>query len=83
MTLSAHVGDTLHVIADSAHPLYLDGGSSTCIYTGATSSQSYTFPSAGTYYFHCGNHATGCGGSGNAACGSTSCSGMAGMVTVN
>ncbi|HET9870380.1 MAG TPA: hypothetical protein VFR02_07790, partial [bacterium] len=83
LTLTASVGDTIQLPGSGLHPLYFDAGSSTCIYSGSTGNQTYVFPSAGTYYFHCGNHATACGGGGNAACGSTSCTSMAGVVTVN
>lgn len=82
LTLSAHVGDTIDLPGSGTHPLYFDAGSSTCIYTGASSNQSYTFTATGTYYFHCGNHASGCS-TGNGACGSTNCTAMAGVVTVN
>jgi len=82
LSLTAHVGDTINLPGSSFHPLYFDAGSSTCIYSGATSNQSYTFSATGTYYFHCGNHASGCS-AGNGVCGSTNCSAMAGIVTVN
>ncbi|HJT24256.1 MAG TPA: hypothetical protein VJ873_06745 [bacterium] len=82
LSLTAHVGDVIILPGSSFHPLYFDGGTSTCIYTAATTNQTYTFPSTGIYYFHCGNHASGCS-TGNGACGSTNCSAMAGFVTVN
>lgn len=82
LTLTARVGDTVNLPGSSFHPLYFDAGSSTCIYQGATSNQSYTFTATGTYYFHCGAHASGCS-AGNGVCGSTSCTAMAGVITVN
>jgi len=82
LTFTAHVGDVIILPGSSFHPLYFDNGTTTCIYTASTSTQTYTFSSAGTYYFHCGNHATGCS-TGNGACGSTNCTSMAGMVTVS
>lgn len=82
LSLTAHVGDVISLPGSSFHPLYFDAGTSTCIYTASTSTQMYTFPAAGTYYFHCGNHASGCSPN-NATCGSTSCTAMAGVVTVN
>lgn len=82
LSITAHVGNVIALPGNTTHPLYFDAGSSTCIYSGSTSSQTYTFNSTGTYYFHCGNHASGCSG-GNGACGSTNCSAMAGIVTVN
>lgn len=82
LNLTAHVGYIIHLPGSSFHPLYFDAGSSTCIFTAATSNQTYTFPATGTYYFHCGNHASGCS-AGNGACGSTNCSAMAGVITVN
>jgi len=83
LTIStAHVGDVIQLPGSGTHPLYFDAGSSTCIYMGSTSNQTYTFPSTGTYYFHCGNHGSGCAG-GNGVCGSTTCTSMAGVVQVN
>jgi hypothetical protein len=82
LSLTAHVGDAIVLPGSSFHPLYFDGGSTTCIYMAATSTETYTFPSAGTYYFHCGNHGSGCS-NGDGACGSTNCTSMAGIVTVN
>lgn len=82
LSMTANVGDTIDLPGSGTHPLYFDNGSSTCIYSGATSDQSYTFTVAGTYYFHCGNHATSCT-NGNSSCGSTNCSAMAAVVTVN
>ena len=82
LILTAHVGDTINLPGSSLHPLYFDAGTNTCIYSNAQSNQSYTFTATGTYYFHCGNHASGCS-MGNGACGSTNCVNMAGVVTVN
>ncbi len=81
INLTANVGDTVILPASNTHPLYLYEGS-TCIYSGQenASTQSYTFTSSGTYYFHCGNHAANCTMS---SCSSTGCTGMAGMITVN
>lgn len=83
LSLTASVGDTILLPGSSLHPLYFDAGSSTCIYTGSQGNETYTFSTSGTYYFHCGNHAINCGGGGNGACGSTTCTAMAGKVTVN
>jgi hypothetical protein len=82
LSLTAHVGDTIVLPGSTFHPLYFDHGTSTCIFMGSTSQQSYVFPSTGTYYFHCGNHGSGCS-TGNGGCGSTNCSAMAGQVSVN
>ena len=82
LSLSAHVGDAIVLPGSSIHPLYFDQGTTSCIYMAATSQQTYVFPSTGTYYFHCGNHGSGCS-MGNAACGSTNCTSMAGQVMVN
>lgn len=87
LVLTAHVGDTIVWPASTQdsgfHPLYFDAGSSSCIYSGITSTQeTYTFTSTGTYYFHCGNHANSCS-AGDGACGSTNCNGMAGVITVS
>jgi hypothetical protein len=82
LSLTAHVGNVIILPGSSLHPLYFDNGSSTCIYMGAAVQETYTFPATGTYYFHCGNHATSCS-AGNGACGSTNCSAMAGVITVS
>lgn len=89
LTFSAHVGDTVNLPSSSYHPLYFDNGSTTCLTVGGSLISGYTngtityvFPAAGTYYFHCGYHATGCTPS-NASCGSTSCNALAGMVNVS
>jgi hypothetical protein len=82
LSLTAHVGDTINLPGSGLHPLYFDNGTSTCIYTAATTNQSYVIPATGTYYFHCGNHATTCS-AGLLFCGSTNCSAMAGILTVN
>ena len=87
LNLTANVGDTIILPANSTHPLWFDNGSATCLVTGGTTSGpvTYTFPSTGTYRFHCGNHGSGCGGTGNGnpICGSTTCTAMAGTITVN
>lgn len=83
LSLTASVGNTIVLPGSSLHPLYFDAGSSTCIYSNVTSNQTYVLAAAGTYYFHCGNHAVNCGGGGNGVCGSTTCTAMAGKVTVN
>jgi plastocyanin len=81
LNITAHVGDKIALPANATHPLYFDNGTSTCIYTDATTTPAvYTFSSAGTYYFHCRQHATGCTTN---LCGSTSCSAMAGVVAVS
>jgi len=82
LTLTAHVGDTIIFPGSTTHPLYFDAGTATCIFSNKTAPQTYVFPATGTYYFHCGNHGSGCS-AGNAACGSTNCTAMAGKVTVN
>jgi plastocyanin len=81
LNLTAHVGDTISLPSGGIHTLYFDPGSATCIFNGATAStQTYTFTSAGTYYFHCGVHAQSC--SNQTGCGSTNCTAMAGTVVV-
>jgi hypothetical protein len=82
LSMNAHVNDSIILPSSSTHPLWFDGGSSTCLVAGGTSSGpvTYQFLSAGTYYFHCGNHARTCA---TGACGSTNCTAMAGTVTVN
>ena len=88
LNLTAHVGDTV-ILPDQPgnfHPLYFYlNSSSTCLYStvggSAVTTYSYTFPSAGTYYFHCGIHAQNCGGT-TASCGSLTCTALAGVITV-
>ena len=81
LSLTARVGDTIVLPSGSPHTLYFDAGSATCIFSGATAAtQSYTFTSQGTYYFHCGVHAQNC--SSQHGCGSTNCTAMAGTVVV-
>jgi heme/copper-type cytochrome/quinol oxidase subunit 2 len=83
INLTANVGDVIQIEASTTHPLWFyQGTSTTCITSGATSDVTYTFTASGTYYFHCGNHGATCGGLGNGACGSTSCTAMAGIITV-
>jgi hypothetical protein len=86
LSLTAHVGDTIIIPSSQGfHPLYFDNGSVTCIFTAATNSASavtYTFPTTGSYYFHCGNHAATCGPP-LGACGYTNCTAMAGKIKVN
>jgi hypothetical protein len=84
LNLTAHVGDTVILPTAGIHPLYLDAGTSTCIYSGINTgvSQSYNFTSTGIYYFHCGFHAQNCS-AGLASCGSTNCTALAGVITVN
>lgn len=83
LSLSAHVGDSIILPANGTHPLWFDNGTSTCLVTGGDTSGpvTYTFPSTGTYNFHCGNHG-GCTPS-DGACGLSTCSAMVGVVTVN
>jgi hypothetical protein len=87
LNLMAHVGDTVILPDQPAnfHPLYFYlGSSSTCLYSTAGSGSttySYTFPSTGIYYFHCGIHAQNCGGT-TASCGSLTCTALAGVITV-
>jgi|HubBroStandDraft_1064217.scaffolds.fasta_scaffold761314_1 hypothetical protein len=81
LSLTAHVGDTISLPSGGFHTLYFDPGSATCIFSDATAAtQTYTFTSAGTYYFHCGVHAQNC--SNQTGCGSTNCTAMAGTVVV-
>jgi hypothetical protein len=80
LSMTARVGDTISLPGSTTHPLYFDAGTTTCIFTAATSTQNYTFTTAGTYYFHCGVHAQTCSAS---ACGSTNCTAMAGSVVVS
>ena len=83
IAFNANVGDVLDLPGQALHPLWFYQGTSTsCIYSGITSNQPFTITGSGTYYFHCGNHAQNCGGVGNSACGSTSCTAMAAVVTV-
>ena len=85
IALTANVGDVIQIEANGTHPLYFyKGGAGSCIATAQTSNFTYTFPASGTYYFHCGNHAANCGGSGNGniTCSSTTCTAMAGTITV-
>lgn len=77
--LTAHVGDAISLPGSGTHPLYFYNGS-TCVYSADTSSHVYTFPSTGTYNFHCGNHAATCT---TTTCSATNCTQMAGVVTVN
>jgi plastocyanin len=81
LTVTARVGDTIIFTANGTHPLRFDAGTATCIYAGVTANQTYPVTATGTYYFHCQNHGSGCSG-GNSACGSTSCTAMAGVLTV-
>jgi hypothetical protein len=89
LTISAHVGDTI-VVPNVAgfHPLYFDADSTTCLFDGeespdsSESSFTYQFPATGTYYFHCGIHATNCS-LGLTSCGSTNCESLAALVNVN
>ncbi len=83
LSLSAHVGDTIILPSSTGfHPLYFDPGSTTCIASGTSNSPvTYIFPATGTYYFHCGNHGRTCSPLG--ACGYTTCTAMAGRITVN
>lgn len=84
--VTAHVGDTVVLPnVNGFHPLYFDGGSTTCLYNGSgdpATSFTYTFPSTGTYYFHCGFHAANCS-QGLGSCGSTNCTALAGVITVS
>ncbi len=65
------------------HPLYLYSGT-TCLENGLSpaSGLSVTFSTSGTYFFHCGNHATGCAPN-NTTCAATGCGGMACSIIVN
>jgi len=86
LNLTAHVGDTVVLPnVNGFHPLYFDNGSTTCLFNGSgnpANSYTYTFPSVGLYYFHCGFHAQNCS-LGLASCGSTNCTALAGVITVN
>ncbi len=67
--------------SNGIHPLNIDNGTGVCQVSGqSTFPYTYTFPTAGFYDFHCGAHST-CG---NGSCPNPStCSGMAGTITVN
>jgi hypothetical protein len=86
IALTANVGDVIQIDANSTHPLYFyKAGAGSCVVSGAESPFTYTFPASGTYYFHCGNHGNNCGGignNGNDTCTSTTCTAMAGVITV-
>jgi len=89
LTFTAHVGDTVILPSAGIHPLYFDNGSTTCLTVGGnlisgytSGSVTYTFPATGSYYFHCGFHASGCSPS-NGTCGATGCTALAGVATVN
>ncbi len=86
IALIANVGDVIQIEANGTHPLYFyKGGAGSCVVSGSTVNLTYTFPASGTYYFHCGNHGNNCGGTGfngNTTCSSTSCTAMAGSITV-
>ena len=67
VTLSGVVGVTImhgnSVIWDATnatHPLYIDNGASCSVSNNTAFPMTQAFPAAGTYYFHCGAHATGC-----------------------
>lgn len=71
-----HGNAVTFVLGGGSHTLYIDNGSGTCVQNYNTWPQTITFPTAGTYHFHCSNHST---------CGTSSCSactGMAGFVVV-
>ncbi|HVM33542.1 MAG TPA: hypothetical protein VMU88_10440 [bacterium] len=86
LVLSAQVGDVISIEANGTHPLYFyQSGAGSCVVTARTTNFTYTIPSSGTYYFHCGNHGNNCGGTGtngNVTCSSTSCTAMAGVINV-
>lgn len=81
-SLTAHVGDSIALPAASIHPLYFLDNTGTCVDNGLTSPPSnYTFSATGTYYFHCGFHATSCSPN-NTTCNATGCAGLAGTIIV-
>ena len=83
IVLSANVGDVISIQANGTHPLYFyKAGAGSCVVSGSATNFTYTIPSSGTYYFHCGNHGANCGGTGNNTCTSTTCTAMAGVINV-
>src|ERR1035441_634247 len=82
VTINAGDSLTWDTTNTTIHPLYLNnptGPVTTCPIT-APNGFSFTFTTAGTYWFHCGNHATGCT---LTSCAQTGCGGMACTVIVN
>jgi plastocyanin len=63
-------------VSGVTHTLYIDNGSGTCAQNFTTWPQVVTFPTAGTFNFHCSIHSP-CG---TTSC--TSCTGMTGKVIV-
>jgi len=66
-----HGSAVTFVLGGGTHSLYIDNGSGTCAQSYTTWPQVITFPTAGTFSFHCQYHS---------GCGTTSCSGCTGMV---
>jgi plastocyanin len=58
-------------LGGGTHLLYIDNGAGTCAQNYTSWPQTITFPTAGTFNFHCAYHS---------GCGTTSCSGCTGMV---
>jgi plastocyanin len=72
-----HGSAVTFVLGGGTHSLYIDNGSGTCAQSYTTWPQVITFPTAGTFSFHCQYHSP-CGTS---SC--SSCTGMTGQVIVN
>jgi plastocyanin len=66
-----HGSAVTFVLGSGTHSLYIDNGSGTCAQHYTTWPQTITFPSAGTFSFHCQYHSP---------CGTTSCSSCTGMT---
>lgn len=71
-----HGGAVTFTLSGGTHTLYIDNGSGICAQNYSTWPQVITFPTAGTYHFHCSIHSP-CG---TGSC--SACTGMAGMVIV-
>ncbi len=72
-----HGNAVTFVLGGGTHTLYIDNGSGTCAQNYSSWPQTITFPSVGTFSFHCSIHAPACG---TASC--VSCTGMTGQVIV-
>ncbi len=71
-----HGGAVTFVLGSGTHSLYIDNGSGTCAQHYTTWPQTISFPTAGTFSFHCQYHSP-CG---TGSC--SSCTGMTGQVVV-